>query len=232
MVNKQSLKIDGINMEASIVRLGGLNGGGRLVINYFSKKEEEIIINGHKACIKHDEAITKAFRLATGIDDSKHKNIERSKRNPKTVEKLKTKSTVWILIIILYHAVQSPQLHATGFGRDKYKDILKNEIKDKKDLKLIIAYVNCIFDTFGRRYKLLCKQLGINYNEFVAFQTQHYYPNDVTKLGLRLNGHRDTWKLGDRGFAAGTFMNASTIVFTDRYNQRIIFELDKPPRSL
>ena len=205
----------------SIIRIGNLHSGGFLIRDYFSIQEESDIVNGHKLCIMYKKVINQHFNALISRNN-----------NPQTVEVLKYKSTVWILIIILYHAVSSPQLHKTNFGRDRYYVKLKQIIQNEQHVLSIIKYIDTLFYVFGKKYQKLCKQIGIDYNPFIAYQTQFYYKNPLHAMAKRLTGHRDTWKLGDRGFVAGTFMHSSIIKFTDRFNQRVTFKLNKPVRSL
>ena len=209
---------------ASVVRVGNINSGAYLIENYFTEEEADAIVDGHRLIMnKYQRKINDAFKVFIEGDGNTD--------NVYTAETLPTKSTIWLKIIIRYHAVSSPQLHRTDFGRSEYVEKLKEIIDNEEDLNAIIKYVEVVLNSYGDKYRELCQELGIECTEFAAYQTQHY---KVSKTGLseRLKGHRDTWKLGDRGFAAGTFINSSTIVFCDRFGQRIIYELEKPVRSL
>ena len=209
---------------ASVVRVGNINSGAYLIDNYFTEEEENAIVVGHRLIMdKYKDKINAAFKVFIDGDVISQDIV--------TADQLKNKSTIWLQIIIRYHAVASPQLHLTDFGRSKYEDKLKEIIDNEQDLNAIIKYVEVILNSYGTKFEQLCSELDIEYSGFAAYQSQLYQVNK-TDLSERLKGHRDTWKLGDRGFAAGTFINSSTIVFCDRFGQRIIYKLHKPVRSL
>ena len=90
--------------------------------------------------------------------------------------------------------------------------LLSISIGKGNDTKLDLKYefIDYIFNVIVKK---IMDKYGIKIKKYDVYQIQHYF---VTQEKNRLNGHRDTWRIGRRSFSVLTLQNESRLTFTGR----------------
>ena len=132
------------------------------------------------------------------------------------MELLGHKNTNWFDNIIAYHEKGDPEVIATDSGKNSNPPIP--------------GYAK-IRDLYNIRLKEMMASINMKPLKYVQFQAQHYFPAK-TANAPRLGIHRDTPKIGNRGFSVITLINSSDLWFTTRNANGFVWKCKKEVRSL
>eukprot|EP01083_Nonionella_stella_P248306 859845_1 len=146
-----------------------------------------------------------------------HKPIGNPSRyqQPQTVEydQKKNKRTLWFNFIIYDFSNKNKKIQITNHG------LIDND-----------CVYNTLMPVFNDVKVIEDAYLKNGGNDVVSLQCQLYLPAKTANAN-RLNKHRDTVRLGERGFRVLTVINAQEICFVGR-NRHMFIRLLKPKNSL